>query len=78
MAKVDDIKVKVDVEITSLQEACGVVVASLKTNEEFYNAFVASIESALRESTIVWEEWEYTETAKKIADRIIGNESTSR
>ena len=78
MAKIDDITVKVDVEISSLQDACRVVVTSLKTNEEFYKAFVASIESALRESTIVWEEWEYTETAKKIADRIIGNESTSR
>ena len=74
MAKIDDIIVKVDVEISSLQDACKVVVASLKTNDEFYNAFVASIESALRESTIVWEEWEYTETAKKIADRIIGVE----
>lgn len=77
MEKTDEItvKVKVDAEISSLQDACRVVVTSLKTNEEFYNAFVASIESALRESTIVWEEWEYTETAKKIADRIIGNET---
>lgn len=80
MAKKDEItvKVKVDAEISSLQDACRVVVTSLKTNDEFYTAFVASIESALRESAIVWEEWEYTETAKKIADRIIGNESTSR
>lgn len=72
MPKIDEITVKVDAEISSLQDACRVVVDSLKTNEEFYNAFVASIESALRESTIVWEEWEYTETAKKITDRIIG------
>lgn len=42
------------------------------SNEECYEALVASIESSLRESTIVWEEWEYTETAKKVADRIIG------
>ena len=41
-------------------------------NKECYEALVASIESSLRESTVVWEEWEYTETAKKIADRIIG------
>ena len=79
MAKKDEItvKVKVDAEISSLQDACRVILTSMKTNEEFYNAFVASIESALRESTIVWEEWEeweYTETAKKIADRIIGLE----
>lgn len=76
MAKIDEItvKVKVDAEISSLQDACRVVVTSLKTNEEFYNAFVASIESALRETTIVWEDWEYTETAKKIANRIIGLE----
>ena len=74
MPKIDEItvKVKVDAEITSLQDARKVVLTSLQTNEEFYNAFVASIESALRESTIVWEDWEYTETAKKILDRIIG------
>lgn len=63
-------------DVETIQQACKVLVQTLKTNEEFYNAFVASIESALRESTIVWEEWEYTETAKKIADRIIGNETT--
>ena len=42
------------------------------TDRELYKALVASIEGALRESTIVWEEWEYTETAEKVADRIIG------
>lgn len=76
MAKMDEItvKVKVDAEISSLQDACRIVVTSLKTNEEFYNAFVASIESALRESMLILKEWECTETAKKIADRIIGLE----
>lgn len=63
---------KFDVE--TIQQACKVLIQTLKTNEEFYDAFAASIESALRESTIVWEEWEYTETAKKIANRIIGLE----
>ena len=41
-------------------------------DKDMYDALVTSIESSLRESTIVWEEWEYTETAKKVADRIIG------
>lgn len=60
--------------VDTIQQACKVLCQTLKTNDEFYTAFVASIESALRESTIVWEEWEYTETAKKIANRIIGLE----
>ena len=60
--------------VDTIQQACKVLTHTLQTNEEFYNAFVASIESGLRESTIVWEEWEYTEIAKKIADRIIGLE----
>ena len=55
-----------------IQHACKVITHALQTDNDFYDAFVASIESALRESTIVWEEWEYTETAKKIADRLIG------
>ena len=61
-------------DVETIQQACKVLTHTLQTDEDFYNAFVASIESALRESTIVWEEWEYTETAKKIADRLIGKE----
>lgn len=62
----------------TVQQACEVLKTEFRKNRDFYNAFVASIESALRESAIVWEEWEYEETSKKIADRIIKNESTSR
>lgn len=58
-----------------IQSACRTLIMAFKCDKELYNALVASIESALRESTIVWEEWEYEETAKKIADRIIGNET---
>ena len=65
-------------DVTTVEQACEVLKREFRTNRDFYNAFVASIESALRESTIAWEEWEYLETAKKIADRIIGNESESR
>ena len=61
-------------KINPIQKACKILVVGLRCNKEFYNAFVASIESALRESTVVWEEWEYNETARKIADRIIGHE----
>lgn len=61
-------------KLEHIQRACKVLTMELKCNKDFYDAFVASIESALRESTIVWEEWECTETAKKIADRIIGLE----
>ena len=62
-------------DVETVKQACEVLKREFRTNRDFYNAFVASIESALRESTIVWEELEYEETSKKIADRIIGNET---
>ena len=62
-------------DVDTIQQACKVLIQTLKTNDEFYNAFVSSIESALRESMLILKEWECTETAKKIADRIIGNET---
>ncbi len=55
-----------------IQHAFSIVRNVFIVNKDCYEALVASIESSLRESTIVWEEWEYTETAKKVADRIIG------
>ena len=58
----------------SITEATKILRHAFLTDNDLYNGLVASIESALRESTIVWEEWEYTETAKKIADRIVGIE----
>lgn len=64
--------------VETIQEAKRVLSHSLQTNRELYDEFVSDIESAMQESTVVWEEWEYHETAKLIADRIIGNESTSR
>ena len=71
--KMEHIEISVEkINTEDIQQACEVLTHTLQTDEDFFNAFVASIESALRESTIVWEEWEYTETAKKIADRIIG------
>lgn len=62
-------------DVETIQQACVILKTVMKIDLLIYNALVASIESALRESTIVWEEWEYEETAKKIADRIIGNET---
>ncbi len=61
-------------EDITIQQACKILTQALTTDNDFYNCFVASIESALQESTVVWEEWECNETARKIADRIIGNE----
>lgn len=58
----------------TVEEAAKVMRHSFMTDKDLYNALVASIESALRESTVVWEEWEYTEVARKIADRIVGIE----
>lgn len=56
----------------TVEEAAKVLRHTLITNNDLYNGLVASIESAIRESTVVWEEWEYTETARRIADRIVG------
>jgi len=60
-----------EIDLT-IHQAFSIVRNVFISNEECYEALVASIESSLRESTIVWEEWEYTEAAKKVADRIIG------
>ena len=57
-----------------IQRAFSIVRNIFISDQIAYEALVGSIESALRESTIVWEEWEYTETAKKIANRVIGND----
>lgn len=62
-------------DVTTVNQAWEVLKTAMKKDLFIYNAIVIIIESALRESTIVWEEWEYEETAKKIADRIIGNET---
>ena len=40
-------------------------------NKELYEAFVASVESALRETIVVWEEEEYHDIATRVTDRII-------
>lgn len=58
----------------TVEEAVKVLRHALMTDKDLYSGLVASIESVLRESTVVWEEWEYTETARKIADRIAGIE----
>lgn len=64
-------------DVETVKQACEVLKREFRTNRDFYDAFVASIESTLRESMLILKEWECEETAKKIADRIIGNESTS-
>ena len=38
---------------------------------ECQEAFVASVESALRETIVVWEEEEYHDIATRVTDRII-------
>lgn len=58
----------------SITEATKILRHAFLNDNDLYNGLVASIESALRESTVVWEEWEYTETARKVADRIAGKE----
>lgn len=62
-------------DVTTVEQACEVLKREFRTNRDFYNDFVASIESTLRGSMIILKNLEYEETAKKIADRIIGNET---
>ena len=54
-----------------IQQAFSIVRNIFIADKEMYDLLVACIESALRESTI---EREYSGIAKKIADRIIGND----
>ena len=65
-------RVNVGFEVFTIEQAAVVIKNAYKNNEDFRDSITESIESAMRESTVVWEEWEYTENAKKIADRVFG------
>lgn len=63
-----DIKFKFTPE--TIQEAATILRNVLSSDKEFYDAFVASIKSALKESADI----DSIAVAKAIADRIIGEE----
>lgn len=70
---IPDIDVMADVEIdpspTNLQEACTMITNELLKHGEFYNSFVASVKSAIKEApNEVWG----NELAEKIVKRISG------
>ena len=65
-------RANVGFDVFTIEQAAVVVRNAYKTNRDFRESITESIESAMRESTIVWEDWEYKETAKKIADRVFG------
>ena len=67
-----DIMARVNVDVFTIEQAAVVVQNAYKANRDFRESITESIESAMRESTIVLEDWEYKETAKKIADRVFG------
>lgn len=56
----------------ALTAAANILRSEYNNNPFYRDAVVASVKSAMRETTIVWEEWEYDEAAKKIADRVMG------
>jgi len=58
--------------VDTIQQACKVLCETLQKDEMFHNVLLDNIEDVLRNSTVVWEEWEYREIANKILDRIIG------
>lgn len=55
-----------------LQTSCAVVKSELMKHEEFYDAFVASVESALHEVSEVGEK--ASDIAERITKRISGEE----
>lgn len=55
----------------TIEDAAKVICHSFSLDRELYDAFVASIESALREMPPRIDRWR---AAKRIADRIIGRE----
>ena len=56
-----------------IAQAARMIDLAYQCDKSFRTAAIKSVESALRETTIVWEEWEYEEAAEKIADRIFGD-----
>lgn len=62
---------EIDMSTTNLQEACRIITNELQKHGDFYNAFVASIRSAILE---VPEEIWSIELAEKIVKRISGEE----
>lgn len=71
-----DLEGRVDFSFSpqTVEEAAKVMRHSFMTDKDLYNALLEGIESSLRESTVEWGNWRYTETARKIADRLIGKE----
>lgn len=56
---------------SDLQTACQIIKDELLKHEDFYNSFVASVQSAIRE---VPEECWSNELADRVVKRIIGEE----
>lgn len=53
-----------------ISESAQEIRLAIINNKDLYEAFVASVESALREIIVVWEE-EYHDIATRVTDRII-------
>lgn len=54
-----------------ISESAQEIRLAIINNKDLYEAFVASVESALRETIVVWEEEEYHDIATRVTDRII-------
>lgn len=54
-----------------ISESAQEIRLAIINNKDLYEAFVASVESALREIIVVWEEEEYHDIATRVTDRII-------
>ena len=44
----------------------------LKNDSLLYETLIKSVENSLRDTTIVWEEWEYNHAAQLVVDYVFG------
>lgn len=44
---------------------------AIRSDSDLYRKMVDRIDKALQNTTIVWEYWEYSEAAKRIADELL-------
>lgn len=61
---------------STIEEAERLVKEEIWRNPVYRRAKLDEIEDLLRESTVVWEEWEYKMLAERIVDRLYGERRT--
>ena len=57
--------------MNEIEDAAQLIRMAVINNKDLYNSFVASVEGALRDCIVVWEDEEYHDIATRVTDRII-------